>query len=790
MTMPSVEKEAFHFEGYTLDLIRGCLGNASGEIELRPKSFELLRYLVENAGRLISKDELINAVWPNVIVSDDSLAQCVSDLRHALNDPDRRIIKTAPRRGYLFAAPFSMSPDGIAMPLPKMALSLPDDLSVAVRPFENPTDDPSRHSQTMTSTSSFAVMLAADVVGYSRLIGADEGSTLRALKAIRTELFDPAIAACSGRLVKATGDGLLVEFNSVVDALHCATQLQKRMAERNESLPAAKRIEFRIGIHQGEVVVEGSDIRGDGVNVATRLETLTEPGGICVSGVVRDQIHDKLPYLFQDGGEQSIKNIPRPVRVYALRPAVVADLSTVGMPIAATRRRRTILAAIAAATAMLFIAVIAWLLWPTTRSSSTSSAAVTANATSISQPFVAPRLSIVVLPFANLSSDPEQQYFADGVTDDLTTDLSRNAHLLVISRNTAFTYRSKPVDAKQIGRELGVRYVLEGSVRRSGNQVRVNAQLINAETAAHLWAERFDREMGELFALQNEITSRIAVALNIRLVATEATRPTEHPEALDYILRGRAALNIGVTSNNLTQAADLFEHALALDPQSAEVQSLLALTLTSRVLARMTNSRAADIRRAGALVEQALGASPRSALAHYAKGQLLRAEERCEEAIPEYEVVIASNPNSAPALFSLGVCKMLTGAIEEAIPMEEQAIRLSPRDPAIFSGYIAIGQVHLLQSRTADAIVWFEKARNDNPRSPYPHAWLASAYALKGNLDRADVELADARRLVGGKGYSSIAVMRASGYWGVPSIRALHEATFFAGLRKAGVPEE
>ena len=393
---------------------------------------------------------------------------------------------------------------------------------------------------------------------------------------------------------------------------------------------------------------------------------------------------------------------------------------------------------------------------------------------------------------ANLSNDPEQQYFADGITEDLTTDLSRISHMLVISRNTAFTYKDKPVNAKQIGRELGVRYVLEGSARRSDNQLRVTAQLIDAATDAHIWAQRFDRDMGDLFALQNDITRQIAIALNSELVVAEAARPTEHPDALDYILRGRAASNKVATPDNLAQAVAMFEQALALDPQSVETHSLLASTLAGRVLAGMTNTRAADIRRANDLIDQALAASPGSTPAHMAKAQLLRAEGRCDEAIPELEAVIASNRNSPSVLFALGVCKLQTGSIDETIPLEEQAIRLGPRDPYVFNRYLVIGEVHLLQSRTDEAIVWLEKARIGNPASPWPHARLASAYALSGDLDRAAAELAEARRLRGEGSFSSIAKMKAGGSWGSlsPKTRALFEATYFAGLRKAGMPEE
>jgi adenylate cyclase len=289
--------------------------------------------------------------------------------------------------------------------------------------------------------------------------------------------------------------------------------------------------------------------------------------------------------------------------------------------------------------------------------------------------------------------------------------------------------------------------------------------------------------------VQNEITGRLANALDLELIKAEAARPTDRPDALDYILRGHAALNKGATPDNFAQAIDLFEHALAIDARSVEAQSSLAVTLVTQVLTGMTNSRTADVARAKGLIEQSLTISPRSTLAHFARGLALRAEDRCDDAIPEFETVIASNRNSSDAFFFLGLCKLLTGSIDETIPLEEQAIRLSPRDPYVFSRYLVIGEVHLLQSRTEEAIVWLERARTASPGSAFPRVWLASAYALKGDLVRAAAELAEARRRSGGKGYDSILRMRA-GYWGVQKIRALHEATYFTGLRKAGVPEE
>ena len=490
------------------------------------------------------------------------------------------------------------------------------------------------------------------------------------------------------------------------------------------------------------MIAEEQDIFGDGVNVAARLEALAQPGGICVSRVVRDQVRDKLDYTLEDMGEQSVKNIARPVRVYALRPEGIAGL-------------------------------------PTARVSSATSS-----------PVVAPRLSIVVLPFTNLSDDREQQYFADGITEDLPTDLSRIAHSFVISRNTALTYRNTAVDTRRIGRELGVRYVLEGSVRRSGGQVRISAQLIDAATGAHVWAERFDRDTADLFALQNEITGRLANALGVQLIAAEAARTTEHPDAVDYILRGRAVFLKPRTANTYKEAINLFERALALDPQSVEALSWLAMALTVRVLDGMSDARAVDIARAEGLVGQALAASPRSVLAHFVKGQMLRAQDRYDEAIPEYETVLVFNRNSVGAISDLGWCRFFTGSTEEAIPLLEQAMRVSPRDPSIGNWYVRIGVAHLVQSRIDEAVVWFRKARSANPGNLRPHVLLASAYALSGKTEHAAAELAEARRLSGDDRLSSITRLKVDLPLGVPKIRALLETTLFAGLRKAGMPEQ
>jgi len=590
----------------------------------------------------------------------------------------------------------------------------------------------------MPANRRLAAVLAADMAGYSRLIGVDEQGTLDRLRAIRSEIVDPSVATHNGRIVKTTGDGFLAEFGSTVDALRCASHIQGQMGGRNAAVAPDYRIEFRIGIHQGDIVVEDGDIFGDGVNIAARLEALAGPGGICVSARVQEDAIGKLDLAFRDMGEQHLKNIARAVRAYAIEVAVVRSS---GLP-----------------------------------------------ATS------APRLSIVVLPLTNLNNDPEQQYFADAITEDLTTDLSRIPGMLVISRNTAFTYRDKPTHTKQIGRELGVRYVLEGSVRRSGNQVRVNAQLIEAETDAHVWAERFTGDLGDLFALQDEITSRIAIALDQAMVRAEAARPTSNPDALDCVFRGRAVWAKSRTPDSFAEAVDLFERALALDPRSVEAQLWLVRALTGRVLDGLSSTAAADIARAEDLLGQAFAISPDTALAHYAKGNLLRAQRRYAEAIHEYETAIALDRNSAASFANLGRWKLFTGALAEVIPMVEQAIRLSPRDAGLGVWYLLIGTTHLLQSRTDEAIAWIEKARAANPAHPGVRRTLAAAYGLIGETERAAAEIAQARRLSGDPDmFSSVSRMTASehSYSSMaPKVRALYDATVVAGLRKAGMPED
>jgi len=633
-----------------------------------------------------------------------------------------------------------------------------------------------------------AVILAADVAEYSRLMGVDEVGTLRTLQAYRA-ILDRLIAAHHGRIFNTAGDSVMADFASPVDAVECAVAVQDAITRQNADRPASDQMRFRIGVHLGDVIVDGTNLFGDGVNIAARLEALAEPGGICLSGAVRDQIGTKLPVVFAPLGEQRVKNIAEPVRAFR-----IVGSSTGRAPRSVRRARRPavhtrLLGSAVAAVVIVACVGGAWWLWSSRQLEVIAQQEAAASAARPGlKPYSAPRLSIVVLPFTNRSNDPEQEYFADGITEDLTTDIARIQGSLVIARNTAFTYKGKPVDATRIGRDLGVRYVLEGSVQRSGKQIRINTQLIDAETGAHLWAERFDRDIGDLFALQSEITARLAAALQSQLAIAEARRPTDNPDALDYILRGRAVLTRPISKENTEEAVALFEAALALDPNSADAAAWLAVALTVRVSDEFSDAPDADLQRAEQLAGLALAAAPNSALPHYARGQVLRAQSRFKEAIPEYETAIALDRSRAPAYANVGWCKFLTGSADEALPYFEQAIRLSPYSPGIAPWYGRMGVIQLLEGRTDEAIASLQKASSDNARLPFVHSYLAAAYALKGQTERARAELAEAQRL--NPAYSSLERVAKSTWFDHPKIRALAEATYFPALREAGLSGE
>src|SRR5271169_178098 len=470
----------------------------------------------------------------------------------------------------------------------------------------------------MSETRKIAAILVADVVGYSRLAGADEDRTLSRLRGLRSDLIDPAISAHHGRIVKRTGDGVLIEFRSVVDAVRCAIEVQNGMVERNAGIPPERRIEFRIGIHLGDVVEESDgDLMGDGINIAARIEGIAKPGTICLSEDAYRQVKGRLDLAVRDLGPTQLKNIAEPIRVYSLNVGKPADAKPASVP-----------------------------------------------ATEKSAP---PRLSMVVLPFANIGGEPEQEHFVDGVTDSLTTDLSRISGALVIGRSTAFTYKGKPLDVKTIGRELNVRYVLEGSVQRGGNRMRVNVQLIDAEAGNHLWAERFDKPLADLFEIQDEIVARLAGALNAQLVAAEARRAetAPNPDSTDLYFQGLAWFNKGWTPDNLAQARSFFDRALLADRDN--VDALVGSARADAVNASFAfvTDPAAAFAAAEAKLAKALSSIPDHAGGHQVLGVVEIYTKRAAEGIAECEHALALDRNLAHAHATIGLGKMFVGRAEQ-----------------------------------------------------------------------------------------------------------------------------
>jgi|HubBroStandDraft_6_1064221.scaffolds.fasta_scaffold65643_2 adenylate cyclase len=637
-----------------------------------------------------------------------------------------------------------------------------------------------------------AAILAADVAGYARLMGEDEEGTLAGLRAWRHEVADPLIRERHGRIIKSTGDGFLVEFQSVVDAVRCAVEMQRQMAERNADIPAGRRIEFRIGINLGDIVAEDHEIFGDGVNVAARLEALADPAGICISRTVRDHIRDKLPYVFDDRGEQQVKNIARPVRVYGMTPEAVAATDLVAVP----QRRRVRAGGVVVFAAIAVVAAgggsAVW--WLSSKQQATPSATVglpAVSASTTAAPATVPRLSIVVLPFENLSHDPDQDYFADGITEDLTTDLSRIAGSFVIARNTAFSFKGKAVDPRQLGRDLGVHYVLEGSVRRSGDQVQVNVQLIDAETGAETWADRFDTDRRNLAEAQDQITGRLARTLNLELVQAvgRQIQNEPNPDAQDLIMRGWALYQRTQTAASREEAKFDFERALELDPKSYDAKLGIASALVVDLINGFSQHADTDEARAETLLSELLARNSNRSQLHTTIALLRRFQNRLPESRIEWQRAIELDPNNASAYGQLGVTLIYLGDPAAAVPLEEKRIRLNPEDPNIALAYWSLGLAHLLLGQNDEAVELLTKACAANPRVYYFHLDLAAALALQGHLDQAKSALAESLKLK--PEINSMARQRArSAYTNNPAYVALAAKTVDIGLRKAGMPEE
>ena len=589
----------------------------------------------------------------------------------------------------------------------------------------------------MTATRRLAAIMAIDVVGYSRLMGEDEAGTALAVREHR-DAARPIAAGLGGRIVKTMGDGLLLEFPSVVAAVECAIAIQKLMVERNADTPEAKRIVYRIGVNLGDVLIEGEDIIGEGVNIAARLEAICEPGGVLISSTAYEHTRGKIDADFVDLGEKALKNIARPMRAFAV---AIGSASAASAPTASEPSRQG-----------------------------------------------PPRLSMVVLPFSNIGGDAEQEHFVDGVTESLTTDLSRIRGSFVIARNTAFTYKGKPVDVKAIGRELNVRYVLEGSVQRGGNRMRVNVQLIDAETGNHLWAERFDKPLADLFDMQDEIVARLANSFNEQHAAAEARRAERapNPDAMDLYFQGRACFNRGINSRNLEGARRLYEQALALDPDNVEslvgVASVHSTTVTNYLYGADRTSRLAL---AIAAATKAISLAPEHALAHHILGITEIYSRNAVRGIARCRRALELDRNLATAHLGIGLGKIFIGRCEETEADIRAALRLSPQDTLAYLWLAVVGHTKVHLGSHEEAVAWFMRSMEINQNYPLAHFYLAVALANLGRLEEANSEVQVGLAL---DPTFTIARFR-SGASSDNEIYLAQRERIYDGMRKAGTPE-
>ena len=596
-----------------------------------------------------------------------------------------------------------------------------------------------------------AAIMAADVVSYSRLMGADEVGTLRTLKAHRRDLIDPAIAGHRGRIVKTTGDGMLVEFPSVVDAVGCAVAIQRGMFGRNAEVPEEKRIVFRIGINVGDIITDGDDIFGDGVNIAARLESLCEPGGLCISRTANDQIRDKLAVSFADLGEQTVKNIARAVGVFGLAAKDIAALPEEELPRAPEtakpavetapppRRRKIILST--AAIVILIVAGGAWFTW---QHGSKPGGNVASTG----------RHSIVVLPFINLSGDPEQAYLADGLTTTITTDLSRAAGLFVIAATTANTFKDKQINIQQVGKDLGVRYALQGNVQRGGEKIRINAQLADTSSGGQLWAETFDGDRSGLFALQDRITSRIANSIGREIVvaaARESEARKTDPQASDLLLRAVALTTKSGTLENLQQQEKLLREILEVDPNSVDAMARLATVLVRQRLqfVNVLGPQVAEekLKEGYNIALKAKELDPANALTYDALGFYFFTRHDLSQAIAAFEKGIALNRNYPTFYVGLASAYIISGEPKKSIGYAEQSLSLDPRGTQISTSMMFLGLGHFYMGHDDLAIEFLEKAHAEAPKRPNPLQHLAVAYAKKGDLEKAKATAAELLRI-------------------------------------------
>jgi adenylate cyclase len=635
----------------------------------------------------------------------------------------------------------------------------------------------------MSETRKIAAILVSDVVGYSRLAGADEERILARLRALRSDLIDPTISVHRGRIVKRTGDGSVIEFRSVVDAVRCAIEVQHAMVERNAGVALEKRIEFRIGIHLGDVVEESDgDLMGDGVNIAARLEGICKPGAVCLSEDAYRQVKGRLDLAVSDLGPTQLKNIAEPVRVYSLEIGVPAQAK----PSEPKRRLSPALLAAALAALLIVIAGGAWWFLNANRTAGVATKA----------PAEAARLSIVVLPFVNLSGDPGQDYLVDALTDELTTNLARLRDTFVIARNTAMTFKGKPIDAKAIGKDLGVRYVLEGSVQPSGDRMRVNAQLIDAGSGAHLWAEQFDTPRADLLQTQDAIVAHLANKLDLQLqqayVAGAKQTPVANPDAEDLALQcSEGQWKAGFIGKEADAAYALCEKALALDPNNVRALMALGVKFFVPVSIGVSGDPKSDLARADELESKALALDPDWTWPHDVKGGILRTLGRTEEAVAEHERALALDPSNVDAAAQLGIDYRFLGQFDKGLEYLDRAILASPSDPALNYWYDSKAWANFGLKDYDQAIELARRAIAINPNNPFAHVVLVASLALTGHDAEARAALQRYLALPSTGTLKTIAAWKGlqMSEGSDPRFVDMSERSY-DGLRKAGMPEE
>ena len=679
----------YSFENFSLDTARRELRRGGALIALQPQVFDLLEYAIRNRERVVSKDDLLAAVWNGRIVSESTLGTRINAARSAIGDSGekQRLLRTAYGKGIRFV--------GVV------------------------------HEEEETIRK-LAAIFAADVEGYSRLMGQDEIGTLRRLTACRA-ILDERIAAYRGRIFGSASDSVVADFASAVDAVQCAVAVQEALAEDNGARPAGEQMRFRIGVHVGDVIVRGENLFGDGVNIAARLEALAEPGGICISGTVRDHIGSKLPIALTDLGEQQVKNIAQPIRAYRVRGEAAIEVPATPPPLP-------------------------------------------------------DKPSIAVLPFTNMSGDPEQEFFADGIAEDTITALSRYPSLFVIARNSCFTYKGRAVDVKQDGRELGVRYLLEGSVRRASGRVRVTAQLVEAETGNHVWAERYDRELADIFAVQDEIAQSVTIAVAPAVAEAELQRAIRKPpERLDAWAAYQRGLwhSSKFTADDNEVAEKFFQQALQLDSNFAGAYwNLAKAQIISAAIFQRHNLTEALIS-AEALTRRAVALDSGDPEARSWLGHILYMSGDTESALPEIERALAMSPNLASAHESLGDTLTWSGRPKEGLAALQRYLRLDPRSPMLALGLHQMASAHYFCREYEAAVGVERRVIRSYPEYPMPYRLLAAALGQLGRIEEAKEALQKAIAIA--PAAFDLFIHRRVPWW-----RPEDHAHMLDGLRKAG----